>query len=403
MNPFPLLIKPASADCNLHCEYCFYLDRNTLYPESKRHRMSDEVLEQMISGYMATHQPQYIFNWQGGEPTLMGTAFFQKVIRLQQKYGKSGVSVSNSLQTNATLINDELAQLLARYNFLVGISLDGPADIHDQYRVTIKGRSSHSDVLKGIDCLIRNKVEFNILTLVNSANVNNGREIYRYLRDMGLFYHQYIPCVEFDSNNEPMPYTITAHEWGNFLCDIFDEWIRNDTRKVSVRLFDSVLGFMVDGIYNECDMGRNCCQYFVVEYNGDIYPCDFYVESGRKLGNIMGDSWQKLQQSTEYGDFGQQKTAWNPTCSACEYLKYCSGDCLKHRLNNNPQELSWLCAGWKQFFKHSIPGFKEIASSIIKERQQFVSQGNPSNIGRNQPCPCGSGKKYKKCCGRLVV
>ncbi|NOZ74029.1 MAG: anaerobic sulfatase maturase [FCB group bacterium] len=403
MKPFSLLIKPTSADCNLHCKYCFYLDRNTLYPESKRHRMSDKVLEQMISGYMSTRQPQYIFNWQGGEPTLMGTTFFQKVIQLQQKYGKRGVSVSNSLQTNATLINDELAQILAQYNFLVGVSLDGPADVHDQNRLTIKGRGSHKDVLDGIECLNRNKVEFNILTLVNSANVKNGRELYRYLRDMGLVFHQYIPCVEFDGNDKPLPFTITADDWGTFLCDIFDEWSRTDTRKVSVRLFDSILAVIVDGVYTECSMDRNCCQYFVVEYNGDVFPCDFYVESDLKLGNIMEDSWEALLQSSKYSVFGQQKTAWNPACSGCEYLQYCSGDCLKHRQNNRPQGLSWLCAGWKQFYQHSISDFQRLAGEIIKARKQFTRQGSPSTIGRNQPCPCGSGKKYKKCCGRSVM
>jgi len=345
MKPFPLLIKPASADCNLHCEYCFYLDRNTLYPDSNRHRMSDEVLELMISGYLATPQPQYIFNWQGGEPTLMGTDFFQKVVQLQQEYGKRGAVVSNSLQTNATMIDGKLAEFLARYKFLVGVSLDGPADIHDRYRITVKGHSSHSDVRKGVECLKRNKVEFNILTLVTAANVRKGREVYCYLREMGFYYHQYIPCVEFNRNNEPKPFTVSADEWGNFLCEIFDEWVRrDDMRKVSIRLFDSIIMLMVEGIYNECDMGRNCCQYFVVEYNGDVFPCDFYVEPEKKLGNIRNDSWEKLQKSPAYLTFGQQKTAWNNKCSQCEYLLYCSGDCLKHRLyrDKHPEELSWL-------------------------------------------------------------
>jgi uncharacterized protein len=328
--------------------------------------MSDEVLERMISSYMATPQEQYIFGWQGGEPTLMGVDFFRRVTQLQEERGKGGTVVSNGLQTNAVLLDDEFSAHLAKYKFLLGVSIDGPEEIHDCYRTTPDGHGSHAAALKGIECLRKTRVEFNALTLVSAANVKHAKEVYRYLSDLGILYHQYVPCVEFDKNGEPQPYAISGEEWGVFLGDIFDEWIKRDTHKISLRTFDSILNLMVMGAPSVCYMGQNCCQYFVVEYNGDVYPCDFFVETPRKLGNIMDDSWEELQQSAKYRAFGGQKTSWNDECSSCKHLKYCAGDCLKHRLyeNNDPRKLSWLCAGWKNFYEHSLPNFERLANSI---------------------------------------
>ena len=232
---FSLLVKPASADCNLRCAYCFYLDRSALYPETKVHRMSHSVLERMISSYMSTDQTVYSFGWQGGEPALMGVEFFRDTTDLQKKYGRPGAVVSNGLQTNATLINDDFAAHLSEYRYLVGVSIDGPAEIHNRYRQYATGKASHTAVLRGIDCLNRHNVEFNALVLVSSANVKRAREVYHYLRDHGINYHQYIPCVEFDVNGQLLPYSITGREWGDFLCEIFDEWIMRDRRQVSRR------------------------------------------------------------------------------------------------------------------------------------------------------------------------
>ncbi|MCE5197581.1 MAG: anaerobic sulfatase maturase [Armatimonadota bacterium] len=404
--PFSLLIKPASADCNLRCAYCFYLSKSALYPEASRHRMEDDVLERLISSYMATDQPVYAFGWQGGEPTLMGVEFFRKVTEFQQKYGRSGAVVSNGLQTNATLMNDELAEHLAEYNFLVGVSLDGPADIHNHHRVTVDGRGSHDAVLRGIECLERNKVEYNVLVLVNSANVERGREVYRYLCDLGILYHQYIPCVEFDDNGCLMPYSVSGESWGRFMCDIFDEWQVSDCRRVSVRAFDSIIAYLVDGTRNVCTMQGNCSSYFLVEHNGDIYPCDFFVEPDKKLGNVMVDDWPALQQSEKYKAFACQKSKWNPVCSECDYLQLCLGDCLKHRTPDS-KELSTLCVGTKLFLEHALPRFKSLAAEVREQirqdqlaRERAVQSAQTSGkIGRNDLCPCGSGLKYKKCHG----
>ncbi len=409
-NPFSLLIKPASADCNLNCTYCFYLDKCSLYPDNKVHRMSLETLEKLVSGYMKTDQPVYSFNWQGGEPTLMGAPFFLKAVELQQKYGKRGIRVLNSVQTNGTMIDDGLASVFKKYNFLLGVSLDGPIHIHNHYRRNRGGEGSYDDVLKGISILTKHRVDFNILTLVNNISVKKGVEVYNFLKDSGFYFHQYIPCVEFDVKGNPMPYSISGTDWGIFLCEVFDQWIKNDIYTVSIRLFDSILNLMVNGYYNLCHMAGNCCQYFVVEHNGDLYPCDFFVEPDRRLGNIADTSWDELISNQSYLQFGGHKNNWNSECSRCKYLNFCSGDCIKHRVSNKSSSnsnISYLCEGWKMFFEHTIPTFENLALNIIKQRQQSGSTVAAKNaalyptfsIGRNDECYCGSRKKFKKCHG----
>jgi len=375
--------------------------------------MSQEVLERMVSSYMALPQQQYTFGWQGGEPTLMGVEFFREAIRLQKKHGRMGAIVANGLQTNATLIDDEFAAHLAKYNFLLGVSIDGPEEVHDTYRRNAAGGASHADVLRGIECLKRNNVEFNALVLVSKSNVHRARQVYQYVCDNGILHHQYIPCVEFDGSGNLLPFAIDGAQWGDFLCELFDVWLPNDTRRVSIRYFDSLLAYLVDGVHNICHMGSNCCQYFVVEYNGDVYPCDFFVERDLKLGNVTTDSWEALAASETYREFGAQKAKWNAACSECEFIKLCAGDCLKHRLpaHGSPETLSPLCSGWKQFFRHALPGFKRLAREIEEDRrrigaarqQQLAHQAKPKReaVGRNDPCPCGSGKKYKRCCGAM--
>jgi len=411
VKPFSLLVKPSGADCNLRCKYCFYLKKCELYPGERTHRMKPEVAERMISTFLATDQPHHVIGWQGGEPTLMGLDFFKFVTAMQKKYGRSGQMVSNGLQTNGTLIDDAWAKHIAEYNFLCGISLDGPEVVHNASRVNAAGRGSHAEVMRGIECLRRNKAEFNILTLVNRTNVGKPRDIYRYMVDNSFLFQQYIECVEFDDRGLLMPYAVTGAEWGEFLCGIFDEWKKEDVRRVSVRLFDSVLTLMVEGVANVCAMGNNCCQYLVVEHNGDIYPCDFFVEQELKLGNVMENTWEECLGSAVYKEFGARKREYDSVCSECEYFRYCAGDCPKNRFSrvgSSPVRLSHLCEGWKMFYSHTLPFFKELAAGIRQQRfaemqhmravrADAVEGGR--GVGRNDPCPCGSGRKYKKCCG----
>ena len=339
---------------------------------------------------------------------MMGSGFFKKIVAFQKKYGNRGAVVGNGLQTNATLINDELATHLSRYNFLVGASLDGPEQIHNHYRKTVGGRTTHSDVLRGIELLRSYKVEYNILVLVSSANVHRAREVYRYLLDLGEMYHQYIPCVEFDAAGKPLPYSINGEQWGEFLCNIFDEWKDGDTYKVSIRLFDSILTSLVEGRVNVCSMDTNCCQYFVVEHNGDVYPCDFFVQNSLKLGNIMEVSWEELLESPAYREFGARKAEWHDNCRSCPYLKLCAGDCQKQRFYGaeDPRQISYLCKGWQRFYSLSLSYFEQLSETVKKQRARAsVVQPVPAELprkmpGRNQPCYCGNGRKFKHCHGR---
>ena len=402
IKPFSLLIKPASADCNLRCRYCFYIDH--LLEHLERPRMSTEVLEQMIHSYMDTDQNNnYSFGWQGGEPTLMGLDFFKKVVDLQLKYAQPNAVISNGLQTNGTLITDEIAKFFNEFKFLIGVSLDGPADIHDYYRRTVGGTKTHSLVLKGIEKLNKHNVEFNILVLVNDQSIQNAKRIYHYLVDNGFYYHQYIPCVEYEQNGSITNYSITGAQWGSFLLDIFDEWSREDINKVSIRHFDSIIEFLVTGNYNICYMNNNCCQYFVIEFDGGVYPCDFFVRDDLLLGNVMTGNWEDFLNSPKYQKFGAQKALWNTDCDKCTYLEYCHGDCLKIRnpYHRNPKMLSDLCKGWKKFYTLTLPKFKTISNMIKQGKREFnPNLLNTKRIGRNELCPCGSGKKYKNCCLR---
>lgn len=380
MNPahsFPLLIKPVSADCNLRCRYCFYLDHLRFYPAAAEHRMSDVTLERLISGYMATDQAAYTFIWQGGEPTLLGLEFFRRVTDLQRKYGRPGAVVANMLQTNATLITDELARHFAQYRFLIGVSLDGPPDVHDRYRRTLDGAGTHAEVSRGIERLRRHGVEFNILTLVTEANAGRAREIYRYFCDQGMLYHQYIPCVEFDAQGRLRPYSVGGEAWGRFLCELFDEWKVRDTRRVSVRLFDSIIRKLVLGRPADCHMDSDCRHYFVVEYNGDVYPCDFFVTRELKLGSIFTDAWPQLRQSPVYAEFGARKAALARACGNCRYLALCNGDCprLHAAVNDFPTAPGVLCPGWRSFFERTLSDFGRLAAEVRTELKSVLPAG----------------------------
>lgn len=404
---FSILVKPASADCNLNCHYCFYRSRKNLYPDESNHRMTDGLLQRIVSSYMSTPQDTYAFGWQGGEPTLMGVDFFRRVVMYQIKYGRADAVISNSLQTNATRIDDELAQHFAQYRFLVGVSLDGPASIHNYYRRTIAGRESHTKVVQGISTLQRNNVTFNILVLVNNINVKEALSVYDYLCENGWYYHQYIPCVEYGESATLLDCSINGNEWGDFLCTIFDRWVKSDVGKVSVGLFETLLSVLLNDRTGNCQMGIDCCRYFVVEYNGDIYPCDFYVDRKYQIGNIKHSSWEQLQCLPTYTQFGKQKREWNEQCVRCQYLSLCAGDCLKHRLSPRyGYGVSHLCEGWRQFYQHCLADLNRIAGLFKKERRLIGQEYPPGNnveiqkkVGRNDPCPCGSNLKYKRCCG----
>lgn len=404
MRPFSLLVKPAGPDCNLRCRYCFYGCKAELFPETTVHRMSAEVLETLIRSYLRTPQPQHVFGWQGGEPTLMGLEFFRRVTALQVQHGLPGAVVANGLQTNATLIDDAFAEHLGRYRFLLGVSLDGPAELHDRYRVNAAGGGSHDAVRRGIGCLKRHGVEFNILVLVSQTNVRQAKLVYRYLCDQGFLHHQYIPCVEFDRDGRPEPYSISGDEWGGFLCELYDAWRPADTRRVSIRHLDALLDLILTGRRTVCTLGSQCCQYLVVEHDGSLYPCDFFVDPRWRLGNVRDTAWETALAAPLYHEFGAQKTQWDAACTACPWREWCMGDCLKHRLHGPhpaPQTRSALCSGIRRFLEHAIPDLQALAAAYRREQETLhaAARGGAPAPGRNDPCPCGSGRKFKRCCG----
>jgi len=287
---FSVLVKPVSSDCNLACEYCFYSSKGrTLYPESKVHRMSYKVLRELISQFMALSWERASFCWQGGEPTLAGLDFYREALKYQSFFSIPGQFIENSLQTNGTLIDERWARFLARYNFLVGVSLDGPSELHDYYRKDRSGKPSYERVMKGVEWLRRFNVNFNILVLLNQRNISHPKELYHFFIEHGFRYLQFIPCVERDPKNERITsYSITPEQYGRFLCEVFDEWIAPGIPEVYIRFFDELLISYVTGEFPSCIFSRECGKYVVVEFNGDVYACDFFVEPRWFFGEPNG-------------------------------------------------------------------------------------------------------------------
>jgi len=397
MKPFSLLVKPASSACNLRCSYCFYIGHGA--PES---RMSPDLLETMTRKYLALRLPASNFGWQGGEPTLMGLDFFKLVLELQRRHSAPGQQVANALQTNGTLIDGAWAEFLAGSGFLTGISIDGPQAVHDISRRHANSEAgSHVEAMRGLRELKKAKAEFNILSLVSAANQDRPLEVYSYLKSIGANYHQYIECVEFDASGALKPCSVNPRKWGEFLCAVFDEWFKADTRKVSVRLFDTILGKLLDNVCSSCAAASDCRSYFVIESDGGVYPCDFHVRPEFRLGDIASDQFQTLLDSPLYKSFGAKKREQNGKCRSCEFLNLCAGCCPKNRPGGNPHALSAICEGWKIFYTHTIKRFETLAGEISKERKLAarMNAGGLHNPDRNTPCPCGSGRKFKKCCG----
>ena len=430
---FHIMTKPIGPICNLDCSYCFYLEKEQLYDGKHSWRMSDEVLERYIRDYIAAQQVEQIsFAWQGGEPTLMGVDFFRRVVELQKQYTPPGKRVENAFQTNATLIDDEWAAFLAEAGFLVGVSIDGPADLHDFYRVDKGGKPTHTDVIRGLRLLQKHGVEFNTLTVVNRRNAKEPKLVYRYLRELGSQFMQFIPLVEREGADdgpldlaEPPPdsgaeppvtdWSVTSSDWGDFLCGVFDEWVHHDVGQIYVQLFETQLGILAGMPASLCVFAKTCGTGMALEHNGDLYSCDHYVYPQYKLGNVAETDVRELAASEFQHRFGQDKFDTLPgMCRRCDYLVQCYGECPKHRFAFTPDGefgLNYLCAGYMRFFQHSRPYFVQMLElhrygqpaaaimDLIRE-QGRARQRSGKKVGRNQPCPCGSGKKYKHCCGR---
>jgi len=367
MQPFTLLIKPTGSDCNLDCKYCFYKDRA---PEigRGRQRMSDKVLEKLIKDYMQLRFPMAGFAWQGGEPTLMGLDFYKKAVELQQEYGSPGRQVSNSLQTNAILLDDRWCQFLHDYKFLVGISIDGPKELHDYYRKDFSGAGTFDKVMSAIEKCKEYKVEFNTLTLLNDKNVEHPERLFDFLVGQGIRYLQFIPCVELDPlTGRTADFSITPEQYGEFLCRIFDRWYDYGPQNISIRDFDSILSYCITGQHTICTFNKQCSQYIVVEHTGDCFPCDFFVEPKWRLGNIFETPIEKIAAGARKREFARAKQNLCNKCLLCRHLDVCRGGCMKDRIPFDKENFgreSYFCESYKRFFDYAMPKFLQIAAGI---------------------------------------
>jgi uncharacterized protein len=432
------MTKPIGPICNLDCRYCFYLEKEDMYRQEGRKtgaswQMPDDVLDSYVRQYIEQQDvPEISFAWQGGEPTLLGVRFFERVVELQQRYA-GGKSIVNALQTNGTLLDDAWCELLAKHDFLVGLSIDGPADLHDTYRVDRQGRPTFDAVERGLQLLKRHGVEFNTLTVLNRANSREPERVYRFLKEIGSGFMQFIPLVERvgsepssdglirlslapppragDLRSPVTDWSVRPEDFGAFLCAIFDLWIQADVGSVFVQHFDVALGIWADMDASLCVFRPTCGKALAMEHNGDLYSCDHYVYPEYRLGNILETPLAELASSPRQIAFGEAKAGTLPAyCRRCDVRFACNGECPKHRFLRTPDGefgLNYLCAGYKRFFHHIDTDMRTMASlldagrapaEIMTIRSRRRSEQAWRTAGRNDPCPCGSGKKFKQCC-----
>ncbi|MFV0447035.1 MAG: anaerobic sulfatase maturase [Vibrio sp.] len=368
MKDFHLMAKPTSYQCNLNCDYCFYLEKKKYYKSKKNNvYMNVNILEKYIKQYIDSQDSECIeFSWQGGEPTLAGIEFFELAVKLQEKYG-GNKQVRNTFQTNGILINEKWAKFLAKYDFLVGISIDGTQIHHDQYRITTSGNGTFKRVVNAIELFNQHGVEYNTMTVVNNQNYKYGKEIYLFLKSLGSRYHQYIPILEYDDKKNVFPYSAPRDGFGLFMIDVFDEWIKKDVGNVFVQLFDASL-FSWHG-YNSslCIFNQECGKSMVIERNGDIYSCDHFVYPEYLLGNILKDDLKNICLSGKQVEFGRNKSLVSDECLSCQYHFACNGGCPKHRVdvqNNVPH--NYLCASYQCYFHH-VDKYMSFMSNLINE------------------------------------
>ncbi|MBS60360.1 MAG: anaerobic sulfatase maturase [Anaerolineaceae bacterium] len=419
VDPFNVMLKPRGAICNLDCKYCYYLRKEDLYANSS-FRMDTHVLEKFVREYIAAQVgPEVVFSWQGGEPTLMGIDYFRQAVEFQNKYSRPGMRITNAFQTNGVLIDDEWCRFFRDNAFLLGISLDGPIELHDAYRVDKGGDGTFDDVMRGIDYVKRYEVEYNILTTVHSVNSKHPLTVYKFLRDIvGAKYIQFIPIVEkmnIGSHDQlrVSERSVKSEDYGSFLLTIYDEWVARDVGTIFVQIFDVALAAWSGMRPGLCVFEETCGSALAMEHNGDLYSCDHFVEQDYLLGNLMDGNIIELVSSSQQQQFGLAKRDDLPTyCLECEVRFVCNGGCPKNRFIVTPEGddgLNYLCAGYKQFFtginmsmnymaslvKHKRPA-SDVMDWIRSEKLDWIKRVKAVN--RNDLCPCGSGKKYKKCC-----
>lgn len=383
--PLYVMLKPVGSACNLACQYCYYLEKELLYPNNKRSWMSEETLETFIQQYfLAQTQPYVSFTWHGGEPLLRPISFYKKALKLQQKYGK-GFYIENSLQTNGTLLTDEWCRFFKENNFLIGLSIDGPATVHDAYRQTLSGKGSFQKVLNGIRLLNKHGVEWNAMAVVNAQNVKDAATFYNFFKSINCHFIQFTPIVErlvphadgrcLASVNEQTqtmsPLSVTPEEWGAFLCNLFDLWIKKDVGTYYIQMFDATLANWVGQTPGLCTLSKSCGHASVMEHNGDVFACDHFVFPEYKRGNIHTQTITEMMYSPEQLQFGKNKWQSLPRqCKECSFLFACYGECPKNRFAIDAygnKGLNYLCKGYKRFFAHVAPYMQFMKEQLEKE------------------------------------
>ena len=379
---FNIMMKPAGSLCNLDCAYCYYLDKAEIYG-GRKPRMSLEMLETVVRDYIAANDvPEVQFVWHGGEPLVLGLDFYRRAVELQQQYA-GGKTVHNSLQTNGTLITREWARFFKENDFLLGVSIDGPQDVHDKFRRDKGGAPTFQKVLRGIELLYAEGVPFNTMSTVNSCCEGRGLEVYHFLKSIGSHYMQFMPVVEHvkdgfivDPSTEGAslaPWSVSSEGFGQFMCDIFDDWVRNDVGRCFVGLFDATLAGWCGVMPGTCAYDRTCGGNAVIEHNGDLYPCDHFVYPKYRLGNVAETPIRTMMESKEQVRFGiDKRNALPDKCFRCKYLQVCNGECPKHRFNRTESGetgLSALCAGYYHFYEHTAP--------YMQKMRELLERGLP--------------------------
>jgi len=367
---FTLLIKPSGSDCNIECKYCFYKDRAGQFGHG-RQRMSEAVLEKLVADYLKLGFAVAGFAWQGGEPTVMGVDFFAKAVGLQKRFARPGSEISNTMQTNGTLIDENWCRFLHDNKFLMGISIDGPKEFHDHYRLDHSGCGTFEKVVRAFENFRKYAVEFNTLTLLNDRNVEHADELFDFLVGNGVRYMQFIPCVETEPRSGAIAdFSITPEQYGEFLCRVFDRWYEYGPEKLNIREIDSLVSYFVLGKHTICTYSERCGGFVVVEHSGDCFCCEFFVEPKWRLGNVLETPLKELAGAGLKRTFGRTKQKLSNKCLLCRHLEVCRGGCMKDRIPTQRQDSneSYFCEGYKQFFDHAIPRARQIAAQISAGR-----------------------------------
>jgi uncharacterized protein len=412
---FQVFVKPVGSLCNLNCHYCYYLEKASLYPDATSLQMPDDLLENYIIQQIdIAPEPTVNFFWHGGEPTLPGLDYFRRIVALQRKHCPPGIRITNGIQTNGLLLDEAWCRFLAAEGFSVGISIDGPQPLHDVYRLTRDGKPSHRQALQGYRLLRRHGVPVDILCVVHDVNVREPAAVYRFFKEIKAQYLSFIPLVEPEPGTPGgvSARTVPAEAFGAFLGTIFGEWVRQDIGQVVVQIFEEAARPLYGQDHSLCIFRKTCGDVPVIEHNGDFYCCDHFVTDAHRLGNILTTPLLALLESPAQRAFGLEKSAKLPLyCRQCEFLAFCYGGCPKDRIirtADGEPGLNYLCAGYRRFFRESRPLLLEMAAlrlagqppEALMQRLRDAERGTQPQLGRNDPCPCGSGKKYKKCCLR---